>query len=89
MHTRTWWVNEDAVWASEDVLLRKLEHFSPKKQSRFRLFQLEQGRQHIQVGVMLRDLQVQLVRELANGVLAGASLLVLGVVVECAGLVGN
>jgi hypothetical protein len=38
---------------------------------------------------MLRDLQVKLVRELANGVLADASLLVLGVVVEYAGLVGN
>ena len=76
-------------WASEDVILRKLEHLCPKIQSTVRLFQLEQGRQHIEVGVMLRDLQVKLVRELANGVLAGASLLVLGVVVECAGLVGN
>ena len=89
MHTRTWWVNEDAVWASEDVILRKLEHLSPKPQRIFRLFQLEQGRQHIEVGVMLRDLQVKLVRELANRVLAYASLLVLGVVVEYAGLVGN
>ena len=89
MHTRTWWVNEDAVWASEDVLLRKLEYLCPKPPRTVRLFQLEQGRQHIEVGVMLRDLQVKLVRELANGVLAGASLLVLGVVVECAGLVRN
>ena len=83
-------MNEDAVWqVRTDVLLRKLEHLCPKPPRIVRLCRLEQGRQHIEVGVMLRDLQVKLVRELANGVLADASLLVLGVVVEYAGLVGN
>ena len=51
------------MWASEDVLLRKLEYLCPKPPRTVRLFQLEQGRQHIEFGVMLRDVQVQLVRE--------------------------